>query len=188
MTSGPFVFHGPVTRLSQDRRTPGAPGRRRIGRLVEARRAAARRGGRRGGRAGGAPVHPRRWRARPRAAVRARRSRRRVARRRRGDAGGQRRRRARGGAPADLRERRGRSAQRVRGVIRRAGVTIAISTSGEAPALAGILREGIDALLPADLERWSVCARSLRAGWKEQQVPMADRRPLLIKALKDLYP
>lgn len=74
------------------------------------------------------------------------------------------------------------------GVIRRAGVTIAISTSGEAPALAGILREGIDALLPADLERWSVCARSLRAGWKERQVPMADRRPLLIKALKDLYP
>src|SRR5204863_9914895 len=36
------------------------------------------------------------------------------------------------------------------GVIRRSGVTIAISTSGEAPALAGVLREGIDALLPPD--------------------------------------
>ena len=74
------------------------------------------------------------------------------------------------------------------GVIRRAGVTIAISTSGEAPALAGVLREAIDALLPADLERWSKCARSLRAGWKERGVPMAERRPLLIEALKDLYP
>ena len=74
------------------------------------------------------------------------------------------------------------------GVIRRAGVTIAISTSGEAPALAGVLREGIDALLPADLERWSTCARSLRAGWKAHAVPMAERRPLLIEALKGLYP
>jgi len=74
------------------------------------------------------------------------------------------------------------------GVIRRAGVTIAISTSGEAPALAGVLREGIDALLPADLERWSTCARSLRAGWKAAAVPMAQRRPLLIEALKGLYP
>ena len=32
------------------------------------------------------------------------------------------------------------------GVVRRSGVTIAISTSGNAPALAGVLREGIDAL------------------------------------------
>ena len=74
------------------------------------------------------------------------------------------------------------------GVVRRAGVTIAISTSGEAPALAGVLREAIDALLPADLDRWSAAARSLRAEWKARHVPMSERRPLLIDALKALYP
>ena len=35
------------------------------------------------------------------------------------------------------------------GVVRRAGVTIAISTEGRAPALAGLLREALDASLPA---------------------------------------
>ena len=74
------------------------------------------------------------------------------------------------------------------GVIRRAGVTIAISTSGEAPALAGILREGIDALLPPDLDRWAECARTQRRVWKAEGVPMEERRPQLIEALKALYP
>src|SRR5262245_52993751 len=72
------------------------------------------------------------------------------------------------------------------GVVRRAGVTIAISTSGEAPALAGVLREGIDAVLPADLERWTASARAMRARWKAEGVPMAERRPQLIEALKEL--
>lgn len=74
------------------------------------------------------------------------------------------------------------------GVIRRSGVTIAISTSGEAPALAGILREGIDALLPGDLDRWTACAREARQDWREHATPMAERRPRLIEALKALYP
>lgn len=74
------------------------------------------------------------------------------------------------------------------GVIRRSGVTIAISTSGEAPALAGILREGIDALLPADLDRWTERARDVRAVWKAENTPMAERRPQLVDALKALYP
>ena len=74
------------------------------------------------------------------------------------------------------------------GVIRRAGVTIAISTSGEAPALAGVLREGIDALLPPDLDRWAECARDKRRAWKADGVPMEERRPQLIDALKGLYP
>jgi len=74
------------------------------------------------------------------------------------------------------------------GVVRRADVTIAISTSGAAPALAGVLREAIDALLPADLDRWSACARDLRIEWKRAGVPMAERRPQLIEALKGLYP
>ena len=74
------------------------------------------------------------------------------------------------------------------GVVRRAGVTIAISTSGDAPALAGLLREGIDALLPADLDRWSACARDMRHAWKTTGVPMEERRPQLVEALKRLYP
>lgn len=74
------------------------------------------------------------------------------------------------------------------GVVRRAGVTIAISTSGEAPALAGVLREGIDAVLPDDLERWAASAREMRVRWKAGSVPMAERRPQLIAALKELYP
>lgn len=74
------------------------------------------------------------------------------------------------------------------GVVQRSGVTIAISTAGEAPALAGLLREGIDALLPADLERWTACAREQRRAWKADAVPMAERRPKLAEALRELYP
>lgn len=74
------------------------------------------------------------------------------------------------------------------GVIRRGGVTIAISTSGDAPALAGLLREGIDALLPQDLNRWTATSRDVRAEWRANGVPMADRRPLLLEALVELYP
>ena len=73
------------------------------------------------------------------------------------------------------------------GVVRRDGVTIAISTSGEAPALAGLLREGIDALLPEDLDRWTAAARDARRDWKARGVPMTERRPLLLQALNALY-
>ena len=40
------------------------------------------------------------------------------------------------------------------GVVRRDGVTIAISTDGRAPALAGLLREALDAWLPRELDAW----------------------------------
>lgn len=73
------------------------------------------------------------------------------------------------------------------GVIRRDGVTVAISTDGRAPALAGLLREGFDALLPADLDRWMEAARSIRAQWKAKGTPMAARRPQLLETLVDLY-
>lgn len=73
------------------------------------------------------------------------------------------------------------------GVVRRDGVTIAISTSGDAPALAGLLREGIDALLPDDLDRWSAAARDVRREWKANGTPMAERRPRLLEALNALY-
>jgi uroporphyrin-III C-methyltransferase / precorrin-2 dehydrogenase / sirohydrochlorin ferrochelatase len=73
------------------------------------------------------------------------------------------------------------------GVVRRAGVTVAISTSGHAPALAGLLREALDALLPADLERWVAEARAIRPRWIAKRVPMGDRRPQLLRALNALY-
>ncbi len=73
------------------------------------------------------------------------------------------------------------------GVVRRDDVTIAISTDGRAPALAGLLREGVDALLPRDLDQWMARACALRTTWRQASIPMPDRRPLLLEALVDLY-
>ena len=72
-------------------------------------------------------------------------------------------------------------------VLRRAGVTIALSTDGEAPALAGLLREALEAVLPDDLETWMACARETRQRWLSDRVPMEQRRPLLLEALNKLY-
>jgi uroporphyrin-III C-methyltransferase / precorrin-2 dehydrogenase / sirohydrochlorin ferrochelatase len=73
------------------------------------------------------------------------------------------------------------------GVIRRGPAVVAISTGGLAPALAGLVREALDALLPHDLERWVDVARTARAGWKRAGIPIAARRPLLLRALSVLY-
>lgn len=74
------------------------------------------------------------------------------------------------------------------GVVRRAGVTLAISTDGRAPALAGLLREGIDAVLPEEeIERWLPEAVRMRERWRAGQVPMEARRPELLEALVRLY-
>ena len=74
------------------------------------------------------------------------------------------------------------------GVVRRAGVTFAVSTDGQAPALAGLLREGLDAVLPPEeLERWLSEAARLRRRWRAEQVPMEARRPELLDALMKLY-
>jgi uroporphyrin-III C-methyltransferase / precorrin-2 dehydrogenase / sirohydrochlorin ferrochelatase len=73
------------------------------------------------------------------------------------------------------------------GVVHRDGVTVAISTHGLAPALAGLLREGLDAMLPADLGRWMTQARWLRRRQRRAGVPMTERRPQLLDALTRLY-
>jgi uroporphyrin-III C-methyltransferase/precorrin-2 dehydrogenase/sirohydrochlorin ferrochelatase len=73
------------------------------------------------------------------------------------------------------------------GVVRRDGVTLAISTSGAAPALTGLLREGLDHVLPQDLDTWMKEARRQRFVWRRNQVPMEERRPLLLEALNRLY-
>lgn len=72
-------------------------------------------------------------------------------------------------------------------IVRRAGVTLAISTDGAAPALAGLLREALEAVLPADLDAWMSCARDARRDWLARGVPMSERRPMLLDALIALY-
>ena len=73
------------------------------------------------------------------------------------------------------------------GVIRRGGVTVALSTDGRAPALAGLLREGIEALLPEEVGAWLERAETLRERWKADRVGMGERRPRLLAALDALY-
>jgi len=73
------------------------------------------------------------------------------------------------------------------GVVRRADVTVAISTSGEAPGLTGLLREALDAVLPEDLDKWMAVAREERAKWRRDGVVMTERRPLLLEALNRIY-
>ncbi len=73
------------------------------------------------------------------------------------------------------------------GVVRRGDVTVAISTAGRAPALAGLLREAIDAVLPRELDRWVATAEAARPAWKRDRVPLATRRPLLLRELNALY-
>jgi uroporphyrin-III C-methyltransferase / precorrin-2 dehydrogenase / sirohydrochlorin ferrochelatase len=73
------------------------------------------------------------------------------------------------------------------GVIRRADVTIAISTSGDAPALTSLIREALDALLPRDLDQWMAVAREQRAAWRNDAVAMDERKPKLLRALNELY-
>ena len=73
------------------------------------------------------------------------------------------------------------------GVVRRDGVTIAISTDGRAPALAGLLREALDAWLPGDLDAWLSAADGARRAWRDTHVPMEQRRPQLLETLNRLY-
>jgi siroheme synthase-like protein len=73
------------------------------------------------------------------------------------------------------------------GVVRRDGVTVAISTDGRAPALAGLLREALDAWLPRELDAWMKASDDARRAWREQLVPMEERRPQLLETLNRLY-
>lgn len=69
------------------------------------------------------------------------------------------------------------------GVVRRGDVTVAISTGGAAPALAGLLREALDAALPEDLDAWLELARAERTRWRADGTPMHERRNRLLQAL-----
>jgi siroheme synthase-like protein len=73
------------------------------------------------------------------------------------------------------------------GVFRRGNLTVAISTDGDAPALAGLVREGLEALVPDEIETWLELSRGQARVWRESAVPMEERRPLLLAALNRLY-
>jgi len=73
------------------------------------------------------------------------------------------------------------------GVLRRGGVTVAVSTEGAAPALAGLLREALEEVLPEELAAWVEIARRERVSWMARGLPHARRRPLLLAALNQLY-
>jgi uroporphyrin-III C-methyltransferase/precorrin-2 dehydrogenase/sirohydrochlorin ferrochelatase len=73
------------------------------------------------------------------------------------------------------------------GVVRRDGVTVAISTDGRAPALSGLLREAIGAFLPQDLDKWLAAADRVRKEWKVRGIPIDRRRPQLLEILNRLY-
>ncbi len=73
------------------------------------------------------------------------------------------------------------------GVVRRDGVTIAISTSGDAPALTSLVREALERVLPEDLAEWMQLARRERAAWRRTAEPLERRKPLLLEALNERY-
>jgi len=73
------------------------------------------------------------------------------------------------------------------GVVRRDGVSIAISTDGRAPAIAGLLREAFDALLPREIDEWLRASDEARLLWRAQRTPMEARRPQLLEILNRLY-
>ena len=45
----------------------------------------------------------------------------------------------------------------------------------------------LDAWLPGDLDEWLAAADVARQRWREQKVPMEQRRPLLLETLNRLY-
>jgi len=73
------------------------------------------------------------------------------------------------------------------GTFHRDGLSVSISTEGQAPALAGLLREAFESIVPDDYAGWIETARSLRSGWKAKGIPIPNRRPLLLEALNQRY-
>ncbi len=68
-------------------------------------------------------------------------------------------------------------------VVRREPFTIAISSSGESPALTRLLREILEQLLPDG--EWIDAARTLRAQWKAEGTPMGSRFGELVRAFAE---
>lgn len=67
-------------------------------------------------------------------------------------------------------------------VVARPPFLVAISSSGETPALTRLLREVIEHVLPGDA--WVEHARALRAKWVAERTPMQDRFAELVRDVK----
>jgi len=71
-------------------------------------------------------------------------------------------------------------------VLRRPPYTIAISSSGAAPALTRLLREVLESILPGD--DWVEHAARLRAKWMAEKTPMEARFSELVRAFAERTP
>lgn len=71
--------------------------------------------------------------------------------------------------------------------LRRGGLTLAISSDGRAPALVALLRRALERVIPDEMDSWVALAEESRAAWKAAEVPIGERRPLLLRALNALY-
>ncbi len=69
----------------------------------------------------------------------------------------------------------------------RGPVTVALSTGGEAPALARVLREALERLIGRNVEDWTALAGRLRQDWRREGVPIGKRRDRLLASLVELY-
>ena len=68
-------------------------------------------------------------------------------------------------------------------VLRRGEVALAVSTGGTAPALAAVLRDALEELVPGDVAAWVEVARAERARWQAEGVPLSGRRSRLLAVL-----
>lgn len=71
--------------------------------------------------------------------------------------------------------------------LHRGGLSVAISSDGRAPALVALLCRALEELLPDDAAAWVTLAEEARARWKANAVPLAERRPLLLRVLNAMY-
>ena len=72
-------------------------------------------------------------------------------------------------------------------LLQRGGITVALSSDGQAPGLLSLLRMAIDSLLPDDMTTWVERATQLRAAQKEAGVPLGARVPLLLAEINRIY-
>ena len=68
-------------------------------------------------------------------------------------------------------------------VLRRDPLVVAVSSSGEAPALTRLMREVLEELLPP--EDWVEEAKRLRAKWMAEGTPVGERFAELVRRLKE---
>ncbi len=67
--------------------------------------------------------------------------------------------------------------------IKRGDFVLALSTSGKAPAMARLMREALETVLPEDIEEWLSLAKTERERWLREKIPMSERLPLLVAAI-----